>query len=273
VGAAWTSGLAEARATAGSTGGYVTATAFAGSIDVVGEAIAASMDPIQQLLSTAPDGVPGVTALRLLCSKPAACMRASRALNLTECVASAFALLAREAAEATALPSGTEHLVGLAAKAQSDRLVAIPAIAGDRVQGKIISGQFEAAVAGCLLQGIHGLAPDDVITENQLRALGALGGEVDNSAAADVVELTRRGTPDILLRYPVLLNEQPVHWVECKMGWTLPGVSAPRKVGKLCSQLCRYRDRYGPGLVVWSNGVFSSTASLVDGVQHLSMRP
>lgn len=167
------------------------------------------------------------------------------------------------------MPKGVEHLRGLAVSAQKDRLVRPPVPVGVADGGKSVSGQFEAVVLGCLFRGVAGLAAEDVITENQLRALAGVNDDAERSDAAAMLEA---GTPDILLRQPLRLNGRFVHWVECKMGWTAPGLSAASKVASLKRQLQRYRDNYGPGMVVWNQGVFESTVQLVSGVQHLSMR-
>lgn len=60
-------------------------------------------------------------------------------------------------------------------------------------------------------------------------------------------------TPDYLLKKPVCVNGQRVHWIDCKNAVMVPGACRDRELNRVLRQMNAYRDLFGPGLIIWND--------------------
>jgi hypothetical protein len=197
--------------------------------------------------------------LRLLASQTAKVMELANSVDLVQCAEYCECITAKEA-------EPDEALLAATAAAANDRARTLPQLASAESVGKLIASEFEAQTVARLLECVPGLSAEDVLVESQIRATRQWAKSQQEGCWPEEIN----STPDILLGVPIQVEGATVHWIECKKGWVIPGL-APAREKHLASQLKRYRDAFGPGMVIWSSGVFAKTARLVEGVTHVSL--
>lgn len=131
------------------------------------------------------------------------------------------------------------------------------AIQADLARGRCGERGERTLVAQLRDAGVHREA---YFTEDELR-------DVQNRLFGRIVYVT----PDILLRTKVIINgDSPVHWIDSKGSCPLPGFAFGQVLGKLRSQLIRFVDIFGPGLVIWQGDFADAATEGIQGVRAAS---